>query len=163
MSRWARRSRRCLAQCAPPPAPPLSRSPRCCSAAAPSQSPSRHPPSPPGGNSGIGVETVRALAHAGADVTLCSRSAEAGQRVAADLQPGVKVRAWLSRWSFSWGVCVQQGLLNSSWRACPVLSLALAALGARVSRPAAANRLPTAAAPACTGPLRCLKATRRAV
>ncbi|PRW05915.1 retinol dehydrogenase 12-like [Chlorella sorokiniana] len=43
-----------------------------------------------GGNSGIGVETVRALAHAGADVTLCSRSAEAGQRVADELQPGAK-------------------------------------------------------------------------
>ncbi|KAI7837673.1 hypothetical protein COHA_008534 [Chlorella ohadii] len=43
-----------------------------------------------GGNSGIGVETVRALAHAGADVTLCSRSAEAGQRVADQLQPGLK-------------------------------------------------------------------------
>jgi hypothetical protein len=44
-----------------------------------------------GANSGIGVETVRALAHAGADCILCSRSVEAGERVAAQLQPGVKV------------------------------------------------------------------------
>ena len=44
-----------------------------------------------GGNSGIGVETVRALAHAGADCVLCSRSVEAGQKVADELQPGVKV------------------------------------------------------------------------
>ncbi|KAL4425139.1 hypothetical protein ABPG77_008244 [Micractinium sp. CCAP 211/92] len=43
-----------------------------------------------GGNSGIGVETVRALAHAGADVVLCSRSLEAGQKVAEQLQPSVK-------------------------------------------------------------------------
>lgn len=43
-----------------------------------------------GGNSGIGVETVRALAHAGADVVLCSRSVQAGQAVAEQLQPGVK-------------------------------------------------------------------------
>ncbi|PSC68474.1 WW domain-containing oxidoreductase [Micractinium conductrix] len=41
-----------------------------------------------GGNSGIGVETVKALAHAGADVMLCSRSVEAGDRVAAELQAG---------------------------------------------------------------------------
>ena len=35
-----------------------------------------------GGNSGIGVETVRALAYAGAHVILCSRSVEAGEKVA---------------------------------------------------------------------------------
>lgn len=45
-----------------------------------------------GGNSGIGVETVRALAHAGADVVLCSRSLQAGQKVAEELQPAVKGR-----------------------------------------------------------------------
>ncbi|PSC71857.1 short-chain dehydrogenase TIC chloroplastic-like [Micractinium conductrix] len=39
-----------------------------------------------GGNSGIGLETCRALAHAGADVILCSRSVEAGERAAAELQ-----------------------------------------------------------------------------
>jgi NAD(P)-dependent dehydrogenase (short-subunit alcohol dehydrogenase family) len=38
-----------------------------------------------GGNSGIGVETARALASAGAEVTLAVRNAEAGQRVAADI------------------------------------------------------------------------------
>ena len=65
----------------------------CANAAPPSF---RFCPTLAGGNSGIGVETVRALAHAGADVLLCSRSLEAGQRVAAELQPGVKVRR--GRW-----------------------------------------------------------------
>lgn len=45
-----------------------------------------------GGNSGLGSETVRALAHAGADVVLCCRRLEAGAAVAAALQPGVKGR-----------------------------------------------------------------------
>lgn len=46
-----------------------------------------------GGNSGIGVETIRALATAGADVVLCSRSLAAGEAVAEELrQSGVKVR-----------------------------------------------------------------------
>jgi NAD(P)-dependent dehydrogenase (short-subunit alcohol dehydrogenase family) len=38
-----------------------------------------------GGASGIGLETARALAVAGADVTLAVRNAEAGQRVAAEI------------------------------------------------------------------------------
>ena len=38
-----------------------------------------------GGASGIGVETARALAAAGADVTLAVRNIEAGQRAAADI------------------------------------------------------------------------------
>ncbi|MGY0004361.1 SDR family NAD(P)-dependent oxidoreductase [Micromonospora sp. I033] len=38
-----------------------------------------------GGASGIGVETARALAAAGADVTLAVRNPEAGQRAAADI------------------------------------------------------------------------------
>jgi NAD(P)-dependent dehydrogenase (short-subunit alcohol dehydrogenase family) len=38
-----------------------------------------------GGASGIGVETARALAHAGAQVTLAVRDVAAGQRVAADI------------------------------------------------------------------------------
>jgi NAD(P)-dependent dehydrogenase (short-subunit alcohol dehydrogenase family) len=38
-----------------------------------------------GGNSGIGVETVRALAYAGAHVILCSRSIEAGEKVAQEI------------------------------------------------------------------------------
>ncbi|KAL4425998.1 hypothetical protein ABPG75_010014 [Micractinium tetrahymenae] len=50
-----------------------------------------------GGNSGIGVETVRALAHAGADVVLCSRSLEGGQKVAEQLQPGVKGKIAVKR------------------------------------------------------------------
>ena len=46
-----------------------------------------------GGNSGIGVETVRALASAGSRVILTSRSLEAGQVVAKQLKAeGVKVR-----------------------------------------------------------------------
>lgn len=39
-----------------------------------------------GGNSGIGVDTVRALATAGATVILCSRSVEAGEAVAAEIR-----------------------------------------------------------------------------
>ncbi len=39
-----------------------------------------------GGASGIGLETARALAGAGAQVTLAVRSAAAGQRAAADIQ-----------------------------------------------------------------------------
>src|ERR1700682_568297 len=38
-----------------------------------------------GGASGIGLETARALAAAGAHVTLAVRNAEAGQRVAAEI------------------------------------------------------------------------------
>ena len=38
-----------------------------------------------GAASGIGVETARALAHAGAQVTLAVRDAQAGERVAADI------------------------------------------------------------------------------
>jgi NAD(P)-dependent dehydrogenase (short-subunit alcohol dehydrogenase family) len=38
-----------------------------------------------GGSSGIGIETVRALAGAGADVTLAVRDTDAGERVAADI------------------------------------------------------------------------------
>lgn len=45
-----------------------------------------------GGNSGIGKETVRSLALAGADVVLCSRDEEAGKRAAENVrQTGVKV------------------------------------------------------------------------
>lgn len=46
-----------------------------------------------GGNSGLGKETARCLAAAGADVTLTARSAQAGDDVAAELQAtGVKGR-----------------------------------------------------------------------
>src|ERR1700736_3055622 len=38
-----------------------------------------------GGASGIGVETARALAGAGAEVTIAARNTEAGDRVAADI------------------------------------------------------------------------------
>jgi NAD(P)-dependent dehydrogenase (short-subunit alcohol dehydrogenase family) len=38
-----------------------------------------------GGSSGIGIETARALAGAGADVTLAVRDAEAGDRIAAEI------------------------------------------------------------------------------
>src|SRR5881392_4530770 len=49
-----------------------------------------------GGSSGIGVETARALAGAGAEVTLAVRNTEAGERTAADLtastgNPAVRV------------------------------------------------------------------------
>ncbi|WP_427308815.1 SDR family NAD(P)-dependent oxidoreductase [Cupriavidus sp. H39] len=39
-----------------------------------------------GGSSGIGIDTARALASAGAQVTLAVRNLEAGNRIAADLQ-----------------------------------------------------------------------------
>jgi NADP-dependent 3-hydroxy acid dehydrogenase YdfG len=44
-----------------------------------------------GGASGIGVETARALAGAGADVTLAVRDTAAGDRVAADIGGNVSV------------------------------------------------------------------------
>lgn len=40
-----------------------------------------------GGASGIGVETVRALAHGGAHVTIAARSVEAGEEVAEQIRP----------------------------------------------------------------------------
>ena len=40
-----------------------------------------------GGASGIGIETVRALAHAGAHVTIAARSIEAGEKVAEQIRP----------------------------------------------------------------------------
>ena len=39
-----------------------------------------------GGNGGIGVETVRALAYGGAKVYLTSRSVEKGEKVAAEIK-----------------------------------------------------------------------------
>src|SRR5258705_8147690 len=44
-----------------------------------------------GGASGIGVETARALAGAGAEVTIAVRNAQAGERVAAEIGKGVYV------------------------------------------------------------------------
>jgi NAD(P)-dependent dehydrogenase (short-subunit alcohol dehydrogenase family) len=44
-----------------------------------------------GGSSGIGVETARALAGAGAEVTLAVRDTAAGDRTAADLEGDVRV------------------------------------------------------------------------
>ncbi|HTR42839.1 MAG TPA: SDR family NAD(P)-dependent oxidoreductase [Pseudomonadales bacterium] len=46
-----------------------------------------------GGASGIGVETARALAGAGAEVTLAVRDVEAGARVAADITTSTKNKA----------------------------------------------------------------------
>jgi NAD(P)-dependent dehydrogenase (short-subunit alcohol dehydrogenase family) len=45
------------------------------------------------GNSGIGTETVRALAVGGARVVFTSRSLEAGEAVAADLRKDPRVKA----------------------------------------------------------------------
>jgi NAD(P)-dependent dehydrogenase (short-subunit alcohol dehydrogenase family) len=42
-----------------------------------------------GASSGIGVETVRALARAGAEVTLAVRDVEAGRKVAAEIEAGM--------------------------------------------------------------------------
>jgi len=44
-----------------------------------------------GGASGLGIETARALAERGAEVTIAVRDAEAGKRVAADLDGDVRV------------------------------------------------------------------------
>ena len=46
-----------------------------------------------GGASGIGIETARALAERGAEVTIAVRDTDAGERVAADIDG--HVRAWL--------------------------------------------------------------------
>ena len=54
-----------------------------------------------GANSGIGVETVRALAHAGADVVLCSRDLAAGDRAAESIRSGsVKGKLPSSNWTW---------------------------------------------------------------
>ncbi len=48
-----------------------------------------------GGNSGIGLETVRALCYAGCNVVLCCRNTESGQQAADDIKvsfPESKVR-----------------------------------------------------------------------
>jgi NAD(P)-dependent dehydrogenase (short-subunit alcohol dehydrogenase family) len=45
-----------------------------------------------GGASGIGIETARALAEAGAEVTIAVRNTEAGEKVAADIGRNVLVR-----------------------------------------------------------------------
>ncbi|PRW56818.1 short-chain dehydrogenase reductase SDR [Chlorella sorokiniana] len=50
-----------------------------------------------GGNSGLGSETIRALATAGADCVLCCRNKKAGQAVAAELQPTVKGKISVQR------------------------------------------------------------------
>src|ERR1700684_508206 len=42
-----------------------------------------------GASSGIGVETARALASAGAEVTLAGRNVEAGAKVAAEIAAGL--------------------------------------------------------------------------
>ena len=44
-----------------------------------------------GGSSGIGIETARALAGAGAEVTLAVRDTAAGERVAGDIDGDVRV------------------------------------------------------------------------
>ena len=46
-----------------------------------------------GASSGIGVETARALADAGAAVTLAVRNTEAGERVAAEIREGSRKEA----------------------------------------------------------------------
>ena len=50
-----------------------------------------------GGASGIGLETARALASAGAKVTLAVRNTDAGQRAAADIRPPPGATTSLSR------------------------------------------------------------------
>src|SRR4051794_8063095 len=62
-----------------------------------------------GGASGIGVETARALANAGAEVTIAVRDTDAGDRVAADIGRGVRVapleltsRASIDAFADSW-------------------------------------------------------------
>ena len=60
-----------------------------------------------GGASGIGVETARALAGAGAEVTIAVRNLEAGAKTAADDRPrrrGRRRSTWPTarRWPRSW-------------------------------------------------------------
>ena len=70
-----------------------------------------------GGASGIGIETARALAGRGAEVTLAVRDTEAGERVAAEIDGDVRVaaleltdlssvRAFIDSWSGSLDVLV---------------------------------------------------------
>jgi hypothetical protein len=54
-----------------------------------------------GGSSGIGVETARALASAGAEVTLAVRDTEAGQRTAAGITGAPATRRYRSAASTS--------------------------------------------------------------
>lgn len=56
-----------------------------------------------GGNSGIGVETARALASAGAKVILTSRKAAAGEAVVASLkEAGVKASDFEKDLAYAW-------------------------------------------------------------
>jgi NAD(P)-dependent dehydrogenase (short-subunit alcohol dehydrogenase family) len=84
-----------------------------------------------GGASGIGLETARALAATGAEVTLAVRDADAGQRVAAeivattgnthvlvanlDLANRASVASFVAAWEGPWGVLVN----NAGVMACP--------------------------------------------
>lgn len=83
-----------------------------------------------GGASGIGVETARALAGAGAEVTLAVRNTEAGEQVAADIDGDVRVaplelaeldsvRAFVDAWEGSLDVLVN----NAGVMALPELTL----------------------------------------
>jgi NAD(P)-dependent dehydrogenase (short-subunit alcohol dehydrogenase family) len=47
-----------------------------------------------GASSGIGIETARALAAAGAEVTLAVRDIEAGERAAAAIDRDIAARLW---------------------------------------------------------------------
>ncbi|WP_434993475.1 SDR family NAD(P)-dependent oxidoreductase [Arthrobacter sp. Ld5] len=90
-----------------------------------------------GGASGIGVETVRALAHAGATVTIAVRDVDAGRRVAEDIVrsvPGalVQVRALdladlgsVDRFADSWSAPLHVLVNNAGIMMTPELRTAL--------------------------------------
>lgn len=85
-----------------------------------------------GGASGIGVETARALAGAGAEVTLAGRNREAGERTAADITESsgnrqvlvaaldladqASVAAFVAGWHGPLHVLVNNAGVRAAWR-----------------------------------------------
>lgn len=72
-----------------------------------------------GGNSGIGVETARALASAGAKVILTSRKAAAGEAVVASLkEAGVKASDQETIWQRQRRVLSKRGTFDANPGLC---------------------------------------------
>ena len=67
-----------------------------------------------GASSGIGSETARALAGAGADVTLAVRDTAAGATIAADIAGAVTVPSSISPIHFRWPRSSRTGMDHST-------------------------------------------------
>ena len=81
-----------------------------------------------GGASGIGIETARALANAGAEVTIAVRNLEAGRKIAADIGRGVLVapldladRASVAAFAANWDGPLQILVDNAGVMASPLM------------------------------------------